>query len=57
MTRYSHQYLIAVAVESEEPDPDKVPVAERIAAVARRLSDIVLYDKAEAFAWNDTAEV
>lgn len=55
--RFSHQYLIAVTVETDEPDPDKVSSDELAAAVARRLEDIILHDKSEAFSWNDTAEV
>jgi len=57
MPRFSHQYLIAVTVETDEPDPDKVGDAELAAAVARRLEDIILHDGAEAFSHNDTCEV
>jgi hypothetical protein len=57
MARYSHQYLIAVTVESNEPDPELVPWEKKAAAVSRRLEDIILHDRDEAFQHNDTEEV
>ena len=54
---YSHQYLIAVTVESDEPDPEVVSWEKMAAAVARRLEDIILHDRSEAFQHNDTEEV
>jgi hypothetical protein len=55
--KFSHQYLIAVTVETDEPDPHQVSVAEMAASVARRLEDILLHDKEEAFLHNDTEEL
>lgn len=58
MLRYSHQYLIAVTVESDEPDPDKVPMREMMDGLKRRVCDIALDDNGrEAFGHNDTDEI
>ena len=54
---FSHQYLIAVTVETEQADPDKVSEAALTAAVAGRLADIILHDGREAFSHNDTHEM
>ena len=54
---YSHQYLIAVTVNSDEPDPSRVTEKALAAAVACRLQDIILHDGREAFQHNDTEEV
>jgi hypothetical protein len=56
MPRFSHQYLIAVTVESDERNPDRVPWEQMAGAVARRLEDIILHDREEAFQHNDTEE-
>ena len=57
MPRYSHQYLIAITVESDEKDPDKVPYNELLAALVRRMGDVVEHDGIEAFSHNDTEEI
>ena len=57
MARYSHQYLIAVTVETGDPDPAATTLPALAAAVARRLGDIILHDGAEAFSHNDTEEL
>ena len=57
MSRYSHQYLIAVTVENEEKDPAKVTLAEMVVALERRTADIYRYDGLEAFSHNDTEEI
>ncbi len=57
MARYSHQFLIALTVENEEKDPDKVTERELIDALARRSNDIFRHDGIEAFEHNDTEEI
>jgi hypothetical protein len=54
---YSHQFLIAFTVESDEPDPDKLSEQVLTAGVAARLEQIILHDGIEAFRHADTAEV
>jgi hypothetical protein len=55
--RYSHQFLIAVTVESTQKDPEKVPIRELVEALSRRTSDIIRTDGREAFGHNDTEQV
>lgn len=57
MPRYSHQYLIALTVESDTADPHEVPLRELMEGLRRRASDIELHDGREAFGHNDTEEV
>ena len=57
MPRYSHQFLIAITVESGEKDPDNVPPEVLIAGVASRLEQIILHDRSEAFQHNDTEQI
>jgi hypothetical protein len=57
VARFSHQYLVAVTVETDEADPDKVCLRMMIAALARRLEDVILHDGREAFSHNDTDEI
>jgi len=57
MPRYSHQYLIAVTVESDDPNPNNVSETELISALHARVKDIVNHDGIEAFGHNDTDEV
>lgn len=57
MARYSHQYLVAVTVENAQKDPDWVSEGELAAALARRLSEVILHDGKEAFSFNDTEEI
>ena len=57
LTRYSHQFLIAVTVESVAKDPDKVALRELLEALSRRTGDILEHDKREAFGHQDTEEL
>lgn len=57
MPRYSHQYLIAVTVESDTADPHEVPIRELMDGLQRRACDIALHDGREAFSPNDTEEI
>ena len=57
MPRYSHQYLIAVTVESDTADPHEVPIRELMDGLQRRACDIALHDGREAFSHNDTEEI
>ena len=54
--RYSHQFAIAVTVESDEKDPEKLTEGEFFAALRRRVKDIRDHDKFEAFQHLDTEE-
>ena len=57
MARYSHQFLLAVTVETAEKDPDKVTELELLRALHRRSDDIINHDGLEAFSHNDTEEI
>ena len=57
MPRFSHQFLIAFTVETDDPDWENLTEKELTAGVARRLEDIILHDGLEAFQHNDTAEI
>ena len=58
MSRYSHQFLISVTVESDEKDPDKLTRDELERALYDRTKDIhgPGGDGIEAFQHNDTEE-
>ena len=56
-TRYSHQFLIAVTVETTTADPHAVPISELHSALAGRTNDIYSHDRREAFGHNDTEEI
>ena len=55
--RYSHQFLIAVTVESAHADPDALTEKDLTTALAARFADILEHDGIEAFSHNDTEEI
>jgi len=57
VSRYSHQFLMAVTVCSEEEDFERIPFREKFGALMRRSEDIILHDRDEAFQLCDTEEV
>lgn len=57
MKKYSHQFLVALTVETEEGDPAEISEKRLITELALRLVDIVAHDGIEAFQHNGTEEV
>jgi hypothetical protein len=40
-SKWSHQYVVAITVESKQADPHEVPLEILVAALARRIAEII----------------